>query len=300
MALWVWVTVLAAVSQSIRTAQQKRLKTRIGDLGASYVRFSYAIPFAWVWLLGYASWDETSLPALNNGFLFWVSIGAVLQIIFTVLLIKLFSLRSFAASTAYSKTEVLQVLFFEALIIGIVASMQVGLAICLGVVAIILLSTAKAQVSISNLTTLLFTKQAGLGLAAGAFLALCSVCFRAATDSLVGNDLILKAGLTLGVSVLIQTIIMGIPMLILASSELFATFKEWRGASLVGFFGALTSFCWFYAFSSNAVAPVRAVGQIELIIALLISIFFFKEKPSTKELIAIALLLISIIMVLLD
>ena len=81
MALWVWVTVLAAVSQSIRTAQQKRLKTRIGDLGASYVRFSYAIPFAWVWLLGYASWDETSLPALNNGFLFWVSIGAVLQII---------------------------------------------------------------------------------------------------------------------------------------------------------------------------------------------------------------------------
>ena len=300
MALWVWVTVLAAVSQSLRTAQQKRLKTRIGDLGASYVRFSYAIPFAWVWLLGYTNWAETSLPALNNGFLFWVSIGAVLQIIFTVLLIKLFSLRSFAASTAYSKTEVLQVVFFEALIIGIVASTQVGLAICLGVVAIILLSTAKAQVSISNLTTLLFTKQAGLGLAAGGFLALCSVCFRAATDSLVGHDLILKAGLTLGVSVLIQTIIMGIPMLILASSELFATFKEWRGASLVGFFGALTSFCWFYAFSSNAVAPVRAVGQIELIIALLISIFFFKEKPSTKELIAIALLLISIIMVLLD
>jgi drug/metabolite transporter (DMT)-like permease len=93
---------------------------------------------------------------------------------------------------------------------------------------------------------------------------------------------------------------MGFWMKIHAERELILTFSEWRGSSIVGFFGALTSFCWFYAFSANAVAPVRAIGQIELVLALLISMFFFREKPSGKEIAAIFLLLISIILVLLE
>ena len=291
---------MAAISQSLRTAQQKRLKNRLGDLGASFVRFSYAIPFAWTWLLFYSTWFESPLPDINSKFLFWVFIGGLLQIIFTILLIKLFSLRSFAAVTAFSKTEVLQAVFFEALIIGVIASLQVGLGISLGVLAIILLSIAKGQITLSNLLSSLFTKQAGLGLSAGAFLALCSVCFRAATDSLIAEDLIIKAGLTLGISVLIQTAVMGIWMIKVAPSELASSFIEWRGSSFVGLFGAVTSFCWFYAFSLNAVAPVRAVGQIELVLALLISIVFFKEKPTLKEMFAISLLLMSIVIVLFD
>ena len=300
MALWVWVTLLAAISQSFRSAQQKNLKYRLGDFGASYVRFSYAVPFAWIGLLTYTYLFDANLPLLNYKFLFWVTVAGVLQIIFTVLLVKLFSLRSFAAGTAFSKTEVLQAVFFEGIIIGVVVSIQVGLAILLGVIAIILLSVAKGQVTLSNLLSSFFTKQAGLGLASGAFLALCSVCFRAATDALVGDDLIIKAGMTLGISVVIQTVIMGLWMVKNARSELIKSFKGWRGSIIVGFLGALTSFCWFYAFSSNAVAPVRAVGQIELVIALLISIFFFREKPSWKEIVAISLLLISIVLVLLN
>ena len=93
--------------------------------------------------------------------------------------------------------------------------------------------------------------------------------------------------------------LMGIWMFFYKKLELKKTFVEWRPSSLVGLFGAITSFCWFYAFSANSVAPVRAVGQIELIFAILISFFFFKEKPTAKELTAILLLLLSIIMVLL-
>ena len=167
--------------------------------------------------------------------------------------------------------------FFEALIIGSVVSLQTGSAIIIGFISIIFLSIIKGHVTLSNLKNSLVSRQASLGLASGAFLALCSVCFRAATDSLAGDDLISKAGTTLGISLLIQTLIMGIWMQKNAASELIATFHEWRGASFVGFFGALTSFCWFYAFSDNAVAPVRAIGQLELVLALLISLFFFKD-----------------------
>ena len=300
LAIWIWITILAAISQSFRTAQQKNLKVRLGDFGASYVRFSYALPFAWVSLVSYIFFTGTSFPTLTYTFGFWVTLAGVLQIIFTVLLIKLFSHRSFAAGTAFSKTEVIQVALFEALIIGSIVSLQTGLAIILGFVAIILLSIGKGLISFSNLISSLLSKQAGIGLASGAFLALCSVCFRAATDSLSGDDLIVKAGTTLSISLVIQTFLMGIWMKINVKSELILSFKEWRGSTIVGFFGALTSFCWFYAFSANAVAPVRAIGQIELVLALLISMIFFRERPSLKEATAILLLLLSIILVLFD
>ena len=230
MELWIWVTALAALSQSIRSAQQKRLKSILGDVGASYVRFLYAIPFAWLGLLGYSLIFNETLPTLNYIFLLWVTAAGILQIIFTVLLIKLFSLKSFASATAFSKTEVIQAIFFESIILGTITTMQTNLAICLGFIAIILLAVAKGQISLSNIIISLSTKQVILGSLCGALLALCSVFFRAATDSLEGNNLFIKAGTTLGVSVIIQTFVMGTWMINYTSSEFILSLKYWREA----------------------------------------------------------------------
>ncbi len=60
--LWIWVTIGAAVSQTVRSTYQKKLKAPLGDLGASYVRFSYAIPFAWAWVFIYGGWSGEPLP----------------------------------------------------------------------------------------------------------------------------------------------------------------------------------------------------------------------------------------------
>ena len=297
MYLWIWVTIAAALSQSLRTAQQKNLKPILGNFGASFVRFSYAIPFAWAWIIIYSLLFNVKFPELNFAFFFWVTVAGLTQIIFTVLLITLFSHRSFAAGTAFSKTEVLQAAIFEAIILGHVVSLKLGLAIMLGVIAVFLLSIAKSKLTFKNLLNSLFTKQAALGLGSGAFLGFCTVAFRAATDSLGNGDLIMNASITGGISVLIQTALMGIWMFRYANKELHLTFKHWRRSSLVGLFGAITTACWFYAFSANAVAPVRALGQIELVIALLISVFFFKERPTKKEILAIFLLISSIILV---
>ena len=298
MTTWIWVTIVAAISQSLRTAQQKNLKESLGNLGASYVRFSYAIPFAWAWIAFYSYFYNQPLPSINLQYFFWITIAGIMQIIFTVLLITLFSHRSFAAGIAFSKTEVLMAAIFEALILGYFVSFEVGLAILLGVLAVFLLSLSKTDIGLSNILTSLWTRQTAIGLGSGAFLGFCTVAFRAATDSLEGSDLVMKASLTGGIAVLIQSVIMGIWLWIKAPDQLMRSFTEWRRAYLVGVFGAITTACWFYAFSANAVAPVRAVGQIELLIALGISFFFFKERPSRKEVFAITLLAVSIIMVL--
>jgi drug/metabolite transporter (DMT)-like permease len=298
MTTWIWVTIVAAISQSLRTAQQKNLKESLGNLGASYVRFSYAIPFAWAWIAFYSYFYNQPLPSINLQYFFWITIAGIMQIIFTVLLITLFSHRSFAAGIAFSKTEVLMAAIFEALILGYFVSFEVGLAILLGVLAVFLLSLSKTDIGLSNILTSLWTRQTAIGLGSGAFLGFCTVAFRAATDSLEGSDLVMKASLTGGIAVLIQSVIMGIWLWIKAPDQLIRSFTEWRRAYLVGVFGAITTACWFYAFSANAVAPVRALGQVELLIALGISFFFFKERPSRKEVFAITLLAVSIIMVL--
>ncbi len=297
--LWIWVTFGAAISQAVRSTYQKKLKAPLGDLGASYVRFSYAIPFAWAWVFIYGGWSGEALPALNVPFVVWTTVAGVTQIIFTVLLVTLFSHRNFAAGTAFSKTEVIQAALFEAVILGHIVSLQVGLALVIGVVAVFLLSLAKSSLTMGNLMASLFTRQTAIGLGSGAFLGFCTVAYKAATESLASDDLLTRASMTGGVSVLIQATLMGIWMWWRAPDQLWATFVHWRDSSIGGRAGAASPACWFTAFSLYAVAPVRAVGQVELLFVLAISFFYFRERPSGREMFAMVLLAISIIMVLL-
>ena len=73
--LWIWVTIGAAIGQTVRGAYQKKLKAPLGDLGASYVRFSYALPFAWAWVAGYAIWSGEPLPGVTFTFLAWTTVA---------------------------------------------------------------------------------------------------------------------------------------------------------------------------------------------------------------------------------
>tara|TARA_B110000003_G_C16592274_1_gene512308 strand:+ start:474 stop:1433 length:960 start_codon:yes stop_codon:yes gene_type:complete len=297
--LWIWVTIVAAIGQTVRGTYQKKLKVPLGDLGASYVRFSYALPFAFIWMFGYVAWSGATLPELNIPFLLWTTAAGVTQIIFTVLLVTLFSHRSFAAGTAFSKTEVIQAVIFEAIILGYIVSLEIGVAILIGVIAVFLLSLAKSSLTLVNLCSSFFTRQTAIGLASGAFLGFCTVAYRAAADALESDDLVVRASVTAAVSVLIQSILMGFWIWRRAPQQLIASIIYWRQGIIVGLSGAISTACWFIAFSLYAVGPVRAVGQIELLLVLGISFFYFGERPSIKEIFAMLLLVVSIVMVLL-
>ena len=300
MEIWIWITLVAATTQTLRSAGQKQMKSVMGDFGASYIRFSYALPFACVWLYAVISATGQAIPQTTSDFWLWVSIGGMTQVIFTVLLITLFNHRNFAAGTAFSKTEILQAAIFEAIIIGEFVSFQVGLAIAIGVFAILMLSFHKAKIGMGGIWSAVTSYQTLLGLAAGAFLGLSTVSFRAATDALATGDVLVRASMSAATSTLLQTLVMGIAMMFVARHELIASFRHWRKAWPVGLFGAITTACWFTAFSMQNVASVRAIGQVELLITLGVSVLFFKEKISRIELLAVLLLGGSILLVLLD
>jgi len=299
MELWVLMAILAAATQALRTAVQKKMTPQLGSYGASYIRFSYSFPFAWLIVLTYMLMANIGMPSLPPKFWFWINIAAITQIAFTILLIMLFSHRSFAAAVAFSKTEVLQAALFEAVILGVIANLQTAFAIALGVVATIMLSLAKSSITSHSILSTIFSKQTGFGLGAGAFLGFCTVAYGAAIKHIPTDDVMLSAGLAAAIAVTIQTVGFGVWLYAVRRHELIASLKHWRESSMAGLWGTLCSLFWFAAFAMHAVAPVRAVGQIELLMSIGFSYFYFKEKISLMELIAMALLAISIILVLL-
>lgn len=108
MSLWLGITLVAAFLQNVRSLLQKRLTGRLSVNGAAYVRFIYAVPFAWA----YALWLWAGQPSgLNTAFFTYVSMGSVAQIVATACLLSAFSGGNFAVGTAYSKTEAAQAAF---------------------------------------------------------------------------------------------------------------------------------------------------------------------------------------------
>ena len=252
MELWVVFSIAAAAAQALRTAVQRRVTATIGNLGASYIRFSYAFPMAWLFSFLYSNYTGIALPDLPITFWVWINLAALTQVIFTVLLVQLFSHRSFAAAVAFSKTEVLQTAIFEALILGVVVTLQTGTAIALGVFATVLLSFAKANLALANLRASIFSRQVAIGLTAGAFLGFCTVCYGAALNSMIGGDVI-AVMYAAAIGTTIQAICFGIYIFIVRREQFIASL-QWRQCSMAGVWAA-TSICWFAGFAHN-VAPV--------------------------------------------
>ena len=61
-------------------------------------------------------------------------------------------------------------------------------------------------------------------------------------------------------------------------NNLFAVIKYWRQSLPAGISGSGATAGWFFAFALASVAEVRAVGQVELIFSILVSLLIFREK----------------------
>lgn len=299
MELWIPVTVFAAFMQNARSALQRHLKGRLTTLGATYVRFLYAAPFAVAYMLGLHYFGGAGIPDPNPIFFTYSILGGLSQIIFTGLLLWLFSFRNFAAGTTFSKTEVVQIAILGFLVLGDTLTWISAAAIALAAVGVVILSAAQTNVSLARLVTSLGEKSTLIGLASGAFLGASVVFFRGAALSLGHADFVMAAAFTLAISVVIQTVIMGAYLAWREPRTLKDVVVHWRWSLAVGIAGMLASAGWFTAFTLENASYVRAVGQVELIFTFVASIFFFRERTNAKELAGILLVAAGIVMLIL-
>ena len=297
--LWIPLTIAAAFFQNLRSALQKHLKAHLSTGGATYVRFFYAWPFAVLYVWGLNEFGGFAIPAVNATFLVYCLLGGLSQIIFTFLLVWMFSFRNFATGTIYSKTETVQVAILGLLILGDPLSIAAGAAILISLIGVMALSVAGTKITPASLIASLGEKTTLIGLTCGAFLGASVVLFRGGALSLGGEGFIMQAAFTLDVSVVFQTVMMGAYLAVRERGQLKAVIVHWRPSLSVGVAGALASIGWFSAFTLQNAAYVRALGQIELIFTIIVSAVIFREKIKSQEIVGIAFIIIGILILLL-
>ena len=296
--LWIPITILAAFSQNLRSALQKHLKSRLSTAGATYVRFFYAVPFAFLYLFILNQFFYLPLPEPNANFIIFGIIGGGTQIIATALLVYLFSFRNFAVGTAYSKTETAQTAVFGLIILGDPLTPGAIIGIMISLVGVMAISTARQENGLKNIIQSLSQKTALIGLASGAMFGMSAISYRAASLSLGGEGVVIQAAYTLACVTVFQTLAMTIYLQLKEKGEVINVIKNWRVAILVGLSGMIGSACWFTAMTLQNAAYVRALGQIELVFTFIASYIFFKEKTSGTELFGILALVVGILVLL--
>ena len=292
--LWIFITILASLSQTLRSVSQKNIINEVGVVSSAYSRFIFALPFSLLLLIFFIPYnDPIFLESIKPGTLSLLFLASICQILFTVLLIKLFTLRSFAIGIAFSKTEVIQTTILEILILGFILTTQLFVAILIGFVGVLFISKLKLFSSFTEKKIL--TKQVIIGVFCGIFLGLSSVLYKASLDNISGVFLYKKVITLSCLALLLQTIVMGSYIFFFSKENLIKLIYIWKKGLPVGFFGCSATFFWFYAFSLTDATYVRAVGQLEIVFSVAISYLFYKEKITIIELFGIVFIFISIL-----
>ncbi|KSV68635.1 membrane protein [Sinorhizobium sp. GW3] len=303
METWVLITIAAAFLQNVRSAMQKHLKGVMGTTGATFVRFGFGLPFAFLYLVVLWQVVGRPLPVPNGTFFLWAVIGGLAQIAATFLLVHLFSFRNFAVGTAYSRTEPAQAALFGLIFLGEKASEGTLVAIAISVVGVMLISVARTTLSARTLVTSVFSRTAGIGLLSGTFFGLSAVAYRSASlalaPSLPASDYMMQASFTLGFVILLQTVVMLIWIVLRERDELPRIAAAWKPAFVVGFVGASASFGWFMAMTLQQAAVVKVVAQVEMLFTFASSFFIFREWINRLELLGCLLIVLGVVMLVL-
>lgn len=293
MTLWLWITLAAAAMQTVRFMLQKQLKgIGLSTGGATFSRFVFAAPIAAVAAATLLALGPAALPDLSGRFWLFAAVGGAAQVAATFLTVALFSLRNFAVGVAFTKTETVQVAVFSALIL----SEQVGLwgwiAIFIGFAGVLLLSRHPAGGDI-------ITRASLYGVLAGGLFGISAIGYRGATLELMPLDFLSRAVVTLAFVTTMQTVGTALYLMLREPGELRRVAGAWRRTVWVGVTGVLGSAGWFTAFSLQNAAYVRAVGQVEIVFMLGVSVLVFHEKLTPREAMGIAMVIASVVLIVL-
>lgn len=295
MSLWIIATLAAATFQTIRFMLQKTLASgALSAGGATFSRFLYSAPLVMLIVALAMMATGTALPPLPLSFWVYGAVGGAAQITATVFVVMLFKSRNFAVGITFKKTEVIQTVIVGLVVLGDGVSSWALVFIVIGVVGLLILSDPPEGAS-GSLWQRVANRAAALGLASGVLFAISAVSYRGASLSLDLDQPMLRAGLTLAAVTSMQLIAMVIWLRWREPGEISRVWGVRRTAVFVGLTSMAGSYGWFLAFTLQNAAYVKALGQVELILSLLASVLFFREKVTRRELLGMAVLAVSIL-----
>jgi drug/metabolite transporter (DMT)-like permease len=307
-------TLFAAGGQVLRNAMQRSLTEKLGTAGATHVRFLYGLPFGLLFFTIIFYLVGQSMPQAQPGFWGWISLGACTQIVATALMLTAMRSKSFVMTTAYIKTEPVQVAVFAAVFLGDRLPTWIWLSVIIATAGVVMMSwqknsakpketdaaaSASVTAGVPRAQSSAFLgsnslQAMGLGLAAAAFFAMAAVGFRGAVIHLGDSHFVLRASLTLAIGLTIQTFILTAYLMIRDRQVLVKLAELWRPSMLGGFLGAFSSQMWYLAFALATVAQVRTLALVEIFFALIVSKKLFAQGTSGRELLGMVLIALGV------
>ena len=290
---WLWIpfTLIAAGGQVARNVMQRGLTAELGTVGATHVRFLFGFPFALVFLAGVLVVSGQALPAPPAVFWPWVLAGAFMQIVATALMLAVMNRRSFVVTTAYLKTEPIQVAVFGFVFLGDLLSPMMIAAIGIATAGVFAMSFRASRSSAAGSVTPTL-----LGLLAGGLFAMSAVGFRGAILTLGDVGFVMAATFTLAVGLVLQATLLSAYLLVRSPQVLRAIAGAWRPSLLAGFTGAAASQFWFLAFALATAASVRTLALVEVLFAQAMSLLVFKQRTSLREALGIVMVVVGVLL----
>ncbi|QYK12054.1 DMT family transporter [Shewanella rhizosphaerae] len=291
--MWIVFTFLAAFMQSWRNALQSQLSRDVKVAGVTLARFIWAGPIAACYLAALYIWlpPEQAVGASLFPTPFWgfVCGAALMQIVATGLMVKLFQLRDFAIGAGLAKSEAIVAAVFGALFFGTQLSLLGWLGVVIGAVAVLLMSKGAGVARLSPQVLL-------LGLACGSAFALTSLWVREASLVLTLPFPHSAAWVLLWV-ISVQTVILLLFLYLRDRQTLAALWRRPKLTLAISVTSCLGSIGWFSAMALQAVPYVKTLGQVEVFFTLIVAGSYLKQKVKPKEMTALLLIAVAAILV---
>jgi len=302
--MWIAIALAAGVCQTVRNALARGLVGRVSSPMISWARFAFNLPFAAL-LLGVLVLRNGAY-ALSGPFLGLCAAAAVTQLVANIALVEAFRRTGFARSIVFHKLEVVLVALVGLALFGERPSPfgWVGIGACtLGVLA---MNLGRAGGDGGRARRAL-TLDAGGALALGCALLLVATSFclkeanaRFALDNpRLGEGRFQAAANTLFHTTWIEVAVLTAALCLTRPADLLGVRRNAGRMALMGVAAFAGSLGWFWSFSLTLVAYVKAVGQIESVLAVAFALFVLREREVERQLVGVALVLLGILLVLL-
>lgn len=301
--MWVLLAIIAGCVQTVRNALSRSLTGKISPTLNSWARFSFNLPFSTSLVLVLLFLHGT--PTLTWQFYFYCTGTAIAQLLANVALIKAFERANFAQSIVLHKLEVV----FTA-IIGMLFFAEapspigwIGVIVC--TIGMLLINLGRERGpegwrrAIHFDVGALFALACAMGLVMAGFFLKTGVGHFVLANPRVGTGRFEAAVHTLFHTTWIEVVMLSVALAFRQPREFRLVPKHWRHMLPLGASAFAGSVCWFWAYSLTLVAYVKAVGQIEVVFAIVLAIRVWREKEIWQQLPGVALVMVGIALVVL-
>ncbi len=303
--LWVLLTIVAATVQALRNALSRQLVGQVSPALTAWSRFAFTLPFSAALALGLALWHGS--PQLSGTFFAWALVGAVTQLLANVALVAAFQVSSFSQSVALHKLETVFGAAVGLALFGEVPTLLGWAGILLSTFGVLLMNLARPDDDGIGWRRMFVLDRGSIyALTCAALFAFTAFFFKEAIAQLVAVNPRLADGrfepaaFTVFHVAWMQVALATPAVVWMRPGELRRTASLWRTMLGIGVTGFVGSLCWFWAFGLTLVAYVRAVGQLEAPISIVISALWFHERGLARQIPAMTAIVGGVVLILLS